>query len=400
MSVLAQIPSLTQQVEAEDIRDTLNEYGGLVTNDTTTFFSRVANINVWSRRKPIVDTLNPQPITMTTADMAEQLSDSGVVTSRYGIQLFGGAQEPKDYFSWVNLSGKGYIYSLPTLGAANQPMRMYDFCGYLPTAQVPLLTTFPDGYVFDYLQYDYPLEGIELNNSGNANDGQLYRSDIYPNLPNRGIYVRLEDGSYDFTVVGALKFKSEIFVRQALSKLAGKKFTIMEFLTNAPTTWSSFGVEDFVASGYMSYPLPLPISNCSMKASSGGGSAPTTKVAKVVFSNYPTFLALTTTDYSTVSASFRISSEGSLYIGGSITSISCGIYSDSACTNVIERRTFSNITLGSEATSSLYSVKLNNTTGKSGIYFGVWFNGSLQYVGSIKMQVSDSELETLKNTLK
>lgn len=387
MSVLSKMPAVGQLMNAKDLEDTLNANGGTVTSDTSTFFSRTSNIDVWSERKPVVDTYNPQPSLMTTSEMAVQKNDSGVVVSRYGLTFLGGAKEPKDYFTSVNLLQKGYIYNLPKLGEENQPMRISDFHGYLPSAQLPLMTTFPDGYEFEYLSYDYELNGIEL--ADKTIEGQLYREDLYPNLPNRGVYIRLEDGSYDFTVVGSLNFKSDNFVKKALSKLAGKKFTIMEFLTNAPKTWSSFGVEDFVASGYSSQPLPLPISHCSMKASSsGGGSTPTLKVAFVSFSNYPTFFGLSSTDYSTVSASFKISSEGSLYGGGSITNLACGIYSDSACTQIIERKQYSNFTLGSETTSSTYSVKLTNTTGKSGIYFGVWFNNTLQYVGSVKMQVS------------
>jgi hypothetical protein len=168
----------------------------------------------------------------------------------------------------------------------------------------------------------------------------------------------------------------------------------MEFLTNAPTTWSSFAVEDFVASGYYCYALPLPISHCSM-ASSGGGTAPTIKVARVVFQQTPIFQGITSDDYSTVFASFKISSEGSLYGGGNITSFACGIYSDAACTQIIQRRQFDSFSLGAEATSSTYSVRLTNSTGSSGIYFGVWFNSELQYSGSVKMQVNSAPTITV-----
>lgn len=385
-----------------DIRDTLNANGGTVTDNLATFFTNAANISPWSRRKPVVDTLNVQPIVMTTEDMAEQRNSSGVVVSRYGVEIFGGAQTPAELFSTVKLFERGYFYDLPQLGAANQPMRLSDFNGYLPTAQMPLHTTFPDGYKFAYLQYDYPLEGIELRDSGNPNDGQLYRKDLYPTKDsngnaitlNRGIYVRLDDGSYDFAVVGSLRFESEPFVRQALSKLAGKKFTIMEFLTNAPTTWSSFAVEDFVASGYFCYALPLPISHCSM-ASSGGGTAPTTKVARVVFQKTPIFQGITSDDYSTVFASFKISSEGSLYTGGNITSFAYGIYSDAACTQIIQRKQLGSFSLGAEATSSTYSARLTNSTGSSAIYFGVWFNSELQYSGAVKMQVNSAPTITV-----
>lgn len=404
MAVLNQIPALYTPTLMVDIRDTLNANGATVTDNLATFFTNAANISPWSRRKPVVDTLNVQPIVMTTEDMAEQRNSSGVVVSRYGVEIFGGAQTPAELFSTVKLFKRGYFYDLPQLGAANQPMRLSDFNGYLPTAQMPLHTTFPDGYEFAYLQYDYPLTGIELRDSGNPDDGQLYRKDLYPTKDsngnaitlNRGVYVRLDDGSYDFAVVGALNFKSDNPVRLALSKLAGKDFTIMEFLTNAPTTWSSFAIEDFVASGYFCYALPEPLSHCSM-ASSGGGTAPTIKVARVVFQQSPIFFGVSATDYSTVSASFQLSSEGDLYSGGKITSFACGIYSDAACTQIIQRRQFDPITLGAEATSSTYSVKLTNNTGSSGIYFGVWFNNELQYSGNVKMQITASQVSEINN---
>lgn len=404
MAVLNQIPAQYTPTLMVDIRDTLNANGATVTDNLTTFFTRSANLTPWSRRKPVVDTLNVQPILMTTADMAEQLNSSGVVVSRYGVEIFGGAQTPAELFTIVNMVRQGYYYALPQAGAANQPMRLSDFNGYLPTAQMPLHTTFPDGYEFAYLQYDYPLTGIELQDSGNPDYGQLYRKDLYPTKDsngnaitlNRGVYIRLDDGSYDFAVVGALNFKSDKPVGLALSKLAGKDFTIMEFLTNAPTTWSSFAVEDFVASGYSCYALPEPLSHCSM-ASSGGGTAPTIKVARVVFQQVPIFFGISATDYSTVSASFQISSVGDLYSGGNITSFACGIYSDAACTQIIQRQQFTSFTLGAENVSSTYSVKLTNNTGNSGIYFGVWFNGTLQYSGSVRMQITASQVSEINN---
>lgn len=395
MAVLTRIPDVDTTTYMVDLYDTLNANGGTVTYNLGSFFTKAANINPWSRRKPIVDTRNVQPIVMTTEDMAEQLNSSGVVASRYGVEIIGGAYKPEDVFNSIKLLERGYYYALPKAGMANQPMRLSDFNGYYPSAEIPLQTTFADGYKFDYLQYDYPLNGIELRDSDDSNDGQLYRKDLYPsNVVNRGIYVRLDDGSYDFAVVGSLKLKSEPFVRQALSKLAGKKFTIMEFLTNAPTTWSSFAVEDFVASGYFCYALPLPISHCSM-ASSGGGTAPTTKVARVVFQQSPTFMGISDTDYSTVFASFKISSEGSLYTGGNITSFAYGIYSDAACTQIIQRKQPGSFSLGAEATSSTYSARLTNSTGSSGIYFGVWFNSELQYSGAVKMQVNSAPTITV-----
>lgn len=391
MAVLSRIPEIGYSTLYVDVRDTLNAYGGRVSNIYDSFFSADANINVWSRRKPHVDTRNPQPLVMTTEEMAETLNSSGVVIRRYGIQILGGAMKPAELYSQI-LGDLGYIYPLPT-GGELQPFRMQDFNGYYPEAVLPLRTTFPDGYRFDYLEYEYPLTGIELPNKGN--EGQLYREDLYPTTDEngnpitlrRGVYIRSEDGSVTATAIGTLKIgNGQVLGQVNASKLAGKNFNIMEFLTNAPEGWVGID-EDFVRSGYFCYALPLPISHCSM-ASSSGGVVPTIKTAFVDFDSFPTFFVKVAGDYSKVFAKFRLSSMGSLYSGGDITDFACGIYRDYACTDIIERQRFDDLYLNPEATSPFKTVILSNTTGSAGIYFGVWFNGALQYRGNIKMQVT------------
>lgn len=391
MAVLTRIPEIGYSTLYVDVRDTLNAYGGRVGNIYDTPFAGSANINVWSRRKPHVNTRNPQPLVMTTEEMAETLNSSGVVIRRYGIQILGGAMTPAELYSQI-LGDLGYIYPLPT-GGALQPFRLQDFNGYYPEAVLPLRTTFSDGYQFDYLEYEYPLTGIELPNKGN--EGQLYREDLYPTKDEngnpitlrRGVYIRSEDGSVTATAIGTLKIGNGTQLGAVnASRLAGKNFNIMEFLTNAPEGWVGID-EDFVRSGYFCYALPLPISHCSM-ASSSGGVVPTIKTAFVDFDSFPTFFVKVAGDYSKVFAKFRLSSMGSLYSGGDITDFACGIYRDYACTDIIERQKFDDLYLNPEATSPFKTVILSNTTGSAGIYFGVWFNGALQYRGNIKMQVT------------
>lgn len=400
MAKLDRIPNLYYTTLATDVRDTLSGNNGSVTDTLNSFFTASANINPWSKRKPVVDKRNPQIANMTTEEMAKQKDSEGEVIRRYGLEMLGGPFKPSDVYLMVKSNNDlGYRYPLP-IGGLTQPMRLSDFCGYYPSAKQPLETTFADGYKFEYLAYDYTLAGFEL--AEDSDEGQLYRKDIYPTEDvngnavgmRRGVYVRLTDGSYDFTVVGAINFSSDRFVQQALSKLAGKTFEIFEFITNAPETWNSFiSLDDFVASGYYCYALPMPISVCSMQSSSGGGTTPTLQVAKVVFTQRPTFFGLSATDYSTVRATFKISSVGTLYGGGKITLFSCGIYRDAACTDVIQRNTFDDFTLGSEHETSAYNVSFTNSTGSSGIYFGVWFNGNLQYVGNVLAQAATTTAE-------
>jgi hypothetical protein len=401
---LDRIPDIGTLATAQEVSDTLNYYGGDTTGaDGSTLFSIGANINPFSRRKPIVDaegvrSYPARKFFISTAEMAKQYTSGGAVKSRYGLAMLGGNIAPSLVYLLAKNNGDvGFQYELPPRSSLDvlKPKRLSDFNGYNPEAQCPLRTTFADGWKFPYVATDYQLNGIEL--AEGKDPGQLYRVDIYPTEDvngnaedmRRGVYVRFLDGSYDFTVVGAIKFNSDRFVQAALSKLAGKTFEIFEFITNAPETWNSFvSLDDFAASGYYCYALPYPIVTCSMQASGGGGVTPTYEIARVVFTTSPIFRQFNSADYSTVVAGFKISSRGTQYQGGKVTGIVCGIYSDAACNYPIARTYFDDITLGADADSPTYSVRLANSTGSSGIYFGVWFNNKLQYSGIPKVSVA------------
>lgn len=388
MAVLTRIPDLWASTSMNDIYETLVNNGGPVSYDLTSFFGVDANINPWSKRKPVVDRLNVQLAVMTTEDMAKQYSSGGSVVRRYGVEMMGGQMTPELVYMGVKANnGLGYKYPLPRSGDLSTPMRLSDFCGYYPAAQMPLETTFADGFRFPYVATDYVLAGFEL--AEGQEEGQLYRTDLYPTenadgdatQMRRGIYIRTT-GGYELTVVGGLNFLSGSFMSTALNNLAGKTFEIMEFITNAPDGWQSIGtiVDDWTRSGYWCYALPMPLSTCSMESSSGGGDVPTYKVAKCVITTPPYFVGGV---YTYVHAAFKISSKGNLYSGGTVNRIYCGIYEDAACTIPIERKYFDDVTLGADQETSVYNVAFTNTTGSAGVYFGVWFLGELQYSGNI-----------------
>lgn len=400
---LDRIPDIGTLATAQEVSDTLNHYGGDTSGaDGSTLFSIGANINPFSRRKPIVDAEGvrnypARKFFISTADMAKQYTSGGAVKSRYGLAMLGGNTKPASVYNDVKLFGDvGFTYELPPRSSLDvlKPKRLSDFNGYNPEAQCPLRTTFTDGWKFPYVATDYQLNGIEL--AEGSDEGQLYRVDIYPTEDadgnavgmRRGIYIKR--GTYDFWCVGSLNLKSDsIGTRNVLSSLAGKTFEIFEFITNAPDGVTSLNnIDDWAASGYWCYALPYPIVTCSMESSSGGGTTPTYEIARVVFTTNPMFRQLNSADYSTVVANFKISSRGTLYQGGKVTGIVCGIYRDAACTDPIARAYFDDITLAADADSQTYSVRLANSTGSSGIYFGVWFNNALQYSGIPKVSVA------------
>ena len=403
MAVLNRIPDVGTVALAQDVVDTLNHYGGNTTNeDGDTLFMIAANINPFSKRKPIVDSEgvknNPaRKFFISTADMAKQYTSGGAIKYRYGLAMLGGKTNPASVYNDVKLFGDvGFTYELPPRSSLDvlKPKRLSDFNGYYPEAQCPLRTTFADGWKFPYVATDYQLNGIELAEGSDA--GQLYRTDIYPTEDadgnavgmRRGIYIK--SGTYAFWCVGSLNLKSDsIGTRNVLSSLAGKTFEIFEFITNAPDGITALNnIDDWTLSGYWCYALPYPIVKCSMESSSGGGTTPTYEIARVVFTTNPMFRQLNSADYSTVVAAFKISSKGTQYQGGKVTGIVCGIYSDAACNYPIARTYFDDITLAADADSQTYSVNLANSTGSSGIYFGVWFNNKLQYSGIPKTSVA------------
>lgn len=403
MAVLNRIPDVGTVALAQDVVDTLNHYGGNTTNeDGDTLFMIAANINPFSKRKPIVDSVGvseypARKFFISTADMAKQYTSGGAVKSRYGLAMLGGKTNPASVYNDVKLFGDvGFTYELPPRTSYDglKPKRLSDFNGYNPEAQCPLRTTFADGWKFPYVATDYQLNGIELAERSDA--GQLYRTDIYPTEDadgnavgmRRGIYIKC--GTYDFWCVGSLNLKSDsIGTRNVLSSLAGKTFEIFEFITNAPDGITSLNnIDDWTLSGYWCYALPYPIVKCSMESSSGGGTTPTYEIARVVFTKNPMFRQLNSADYSTVVAGFKISSKGTQYQGGKVTGIVCGIYRDAACTDPIARTYYDDITLAADADSQTYSTQLANSTGSSGIYFGVWFNNKLQYSGVPKASVA------------
>ena len=396
MSELNKIPDKPNEVKMVDIRDTLNANGGSVTDNLITFFRPDANLAAFSRRKPHVNTRKPVIGYMETADMAKTTLADGRVIRRYGLEMLGGLKTPAAVYVEVkDNGGLGYRYPLPT-GGQTQPYRLTDFCGYNPKAKVPLDTTFGTGYTFAYVSTDYVLAGREL--TAGSDNSQLYREDIYPTEDEdgnakdmrRGVYIKTDTDEMVF--VGGMNFLTGNYITNPLSKLAGKTFEIFEFITDAPYGWSTEAEHfDWVASGYYCYALPMPLVTCSMQSSVG--PAPTYEVAYCYFKKNPIFMGLSATDYSSVWASIVISSMGEFYIGGDVELISFGIYRDSACTDIIDRVTPDPFYLGTEDETGVYNVKLYNNTGLSGIYFGVWFNGKLQYSGMVASQVATTVSE-------
>lgn len=125
----------TSNLKYDDIRDTLNSSGGSVTNVASTAFKATSGINVWSKHKPVI----------LSVDFCQDFNSGA---ANYNATWWQGKDgncglTPKTLsaFSDVvkNTDGgmNGWTYSLPN-GGSDQPLRLGDFAGYCKAANPPV----------------------------------------------------------------------------------------------------------------------------------------------------------------------------------------------------------------------------------------------------------------------
>ena len=103
----------TSNIQAVDIRDTINSYGGVADNGLLTFFDSVDDINKWSKWKPFhypADFVDDESILRSAhwGLQIDHMSNWGLVTTKWQTQ---------------------YVYNKPT-GGSNSPYRVGDFRNY------------------------------------------------------------------------------------------------------------------------------------------------------------------------------------------------------------------------------------------------------------------------------
>lgn len=117
-------------LKAVDIRDTLNAFGGKVSNKTTSFFKPEANINRWSKHKPIVNSklflpFDDESWDNQTGTIPKVYMQSNLQHQDALAEVWAGCTEDE----W-------FQYALPT-GGISEPLRMGDFRGYRADATSP-----------------------------------------------------------------------------------------------------------------------------------------------------------------------------------------------------------------------------------------------------------------------
>lgn len=179
-------------LKAIDIRDTLNHYGGKVTNDTTSYFTTDANINRWSKHKPII---NGDPFLPFKSDAwNKQTGTIPMVSMHSNLQY-----EPALIEVWNGCSeDEWFQYALPS-GGISEPLRLGDFRGYRADATSPFKSFSSDsteiepvnGTATFYLNMRYYLN----DESAQADGGMLSLGDI-----------AFQNNDYDYYMLLVAKF--------------------------------------------------------------------------------------------------------------------------------------------------------------------------------------------------
>ena len=422
MSVKDKITS--NPLMADDIVDTL-AYNGSVTvskNNLLTCFNFAANINVWSKCKPM---LHSTLIEMTNEQKREVgRSATGAMNGEkvggWGISIYNAYKtSPIDfYLNTMKNKVAGYRYLRPASGRMS-PFRLADFIGYFPTAPMPTTNTFDDDQViFDTTTSIQLIGGVQ---SGVINSEDcITLEDLYPQIdngdgttspPNRGILVVYKDKSNLDAYLWAtttLPYNGVAGAWRGI--LNGKKATIMEFFTNYPANKNSNlssmtnpnpswdNAEYWIAA------TPDPIKTVQFQDSDGtivppGSGSDGLLPAAVRFTENgsPKFVTPIgkPQDNSRVTATFYFSSKGNSYKGGNITDIRYGLYEDSTLTKEIDVKTATSFYLANNSDSQLFGAgtTFNNNTGRANIYFGVRYGGYKRYasIPLVEMDITPAE---------
>lgn len=152
----------SENLEYSDIRDTLVAGGGSVNNDVASAFQEAANINKWSKHKPI---RYAKDTALTEAEMKGNSSDKakGIY---YGLKAATVA-------TFNDLHNTQYQYIGRPTGGRNEPYRLSDFRGYAKNAKPTLVGFIPAWIYFNaakslvvQIDYDYNhtnTTGVDIN---------------------------------------------------------------------------------------------------------------------------------------------------------------------------------------------------------------------------------------------
>lgn len=200
---MALIPNTNVNL-ATNVRDVLNNSGGNVTNELITFFKPQANLNKWSKHKPV----KYHTLFTISDDEYDRLYDDKLYWWKAYDGLCGFTKDSIEFSSLdalVNayMNNAVYVYELPT-GGSLWPYRLGDFRNYYTDAESPIysfeITAGQMIYDAGHTYHDFEI----LENSDIDERYNLTLSDISPDgdsitLDEWFYGIIISDGSSHFT---------------------------------------------------------------------------------------------------------------------------------------------------------------------------------------------------------
>lgn len=140
----------TTNLKYDDVRDTLNANGGSVNNTMSSLFQTAANINKWSKYKPV-------PFPQNFTDNYPNWYKGGKGDCGLSLVTSGNVRDSANAGSWS--------YTLP-VGGASEPFRLGDFRGYFTKAKPFLASQYPKGSTITAIEKSalnivYTLKSVE-----------------------------------------------------------------------------------------------------------------------------------------------------------------------------------------------------------------------------------------------
>lgn len=221
----------TTNLTGADIRDTLNANGGSVGDNLTSFFSDGANINMWSKYKPVISTTLFFDLSLwQSSGFRGDLGDCGLNIKTYS---------PSTFKTAAKKGTTGWSYKVPT-GGNSAPMRLGDFRGYCPSAYNPLGNVASSGLISNgnvTFAIDIAISGTSDTNItladikiGGSNGTSL--SNFY-----FGVYVWNNNNSYFYTSSSKIGTNANLTISVPIT-VAGE-YNFIPFLSSAAQTTGS-----------------------------------------------------------------------------------------------------------------------------------------------------------------
>ena len=248
MTVYKRLPrpinGVENKLKSVDIRDTLNHFGGKVTNKTSTFFTADANINRWSKHKPIVTNFKDEVILSYDSDKWDNQQG-------YAPRIMNNSRENR-ITAWQGSTEDEWFPYTPPKGGEDEPRRKGDFRGYRADATSPFREFHVDNRTTTYMdetKFTIYMRYFLNNDDDEVEGGMLSLSDM-----------KIMDDTWNTMKVGVIdNFNGEytIYEGDSISSNWGYAHVNIDWKDSVNYKgWHEFAAILISSDGYI-YPLPF-----------------------------------------------------------------------------------------------------------------------------------------------